>query len=254
MFKFLKRTIATVLVLYLALFALTKVIRYPEPISAIKLGLAPASKTPDLMPAHFISPAKNPTPWAIGKVELPQSVNYAGQDISLDQFFNTTKTNAFLVIKDGKLVYERYFNGKKTDSLLPTYSMAKTLTSIMIGQLITEGKLKESDTFVSILPEYKTDTDFDQITIKNLLDMNSGIGVSDNYPSGPSGWGQATRGAGTHRCARRQQEHRGVPSRHAGGLVFLELLPRRRARCPVIRGGGVIGSHRVAALEPSGSA
>ena len=191
MFKFLKRTIATVLVLYLALFALTKVIRYPEPISAIKLGLAPASKTPDLMPAHFISPAKNPTPWAIGKVELPQSINYAGEDISLNQFFSTTKTNAFLVIKDGKLVFEKYFNGKNANSLLPTYSMAKTLTSIMIGQLISEGKLKESDTFVSILPEYKAGTDFDRITIKNLLDMNSGIGVSDNYPSGPSGWGVA---------------------------------------------------------------
>jgi hypothetical protein len=59
----------------------------------------------------------------------------------------------------------------------------------MIGQLITAGKLKESDTFVSILPEYKVGTDFDKITIKDLLDMNSGLGVSDNYPTGPSGWG-----------------------------------------------------------------
>lgn len=67
--------------------------------------------------------------------------------------------------------------------------MAKTLTSIMIGQLISQGKLKESNTFVSILPEYKAGTDFDKITIKDLLDMNSGLGVSDNYPTGPSGWG-----------------------------------------------------------------
>ena len=189
MFKFIKRTIATVLILYLALFGLTKAIRYPEPISAIKLGLAPASKTPDLMPAHFIEPADSRTPWANGAAELPETVNYGGEDISLDKFLKDTDTNAFLVIKDGKLVYEKYFNGKDKDTLLPTYSMAKTLTSIMIGQLISQGKLKESDTFVSILPEYKAGTDFDKITIKDLLDMNSGLGVSDNYPTGPSGWG-----------------------------------------------------------------
>jgi CubicO group peptidase (beta-lactamase class C family) len=65
------------------------------------------------------------------------------------------------------------------------------MTSIMIGQLIAQGKIKESDTFVSILPDFKSGTSFDLVTIKHLLDMQSGIGVSDNYPSGPSGWGVA---------------------------------------------------------------
>ena len=191
MFKFLKRTVATLLVIYLALFGLTKVIRYPEPISAIKLGLAPASKTPDLMPAHIIEPADTRITWAIGEAKLPAQVEYDGENIAIEKFMDITKTNAFLVIKDGKLVYEKYFGATTKDSLLPTYSVAKTLTSIMIGQLITAGKLKESDTFVSILPEYKAGTDFDKVTIKDLLDMSSGIGVSDNYPTGPSGWGVA---------------------------------------------------------------
>ena len=191
MFKFLKRAVVIVLVIYLSLFGLTKAIRYPEPIAAIKLGLAPASKTPDLMPAHIIEPADSRISWATGSAELPTQVEYDGETISLEKFMNLTKTNAFLVIKDGKLVYEKYFNGKTKDTLLPTYSVAKTLTSIMIGQLITSGKLKESDTFVSILPEYKAGSDFDKITIKDLLDMSSGISVSDNYPTGPSGWGVA---------------------------------------------------------------
>ena len=191
MFKFLKRTVATLLVIYLALFGLTKAIRYPEPISAIKLGLAPASKTPDLMPAHIIEPADTRITWAIGEAKLPAQVEYDGENIAIEKFMDITKTNAFLVIKDGKLVYEKYFGATTKDSLLPTYSVAKTLTSIMIGQLITAGKLKESDTFVSILPEYKAGTDFDKVTIKDLLDMSSGIGVSDNYPTGPSGWGVA---------------------------------------------------------------
>jgi CubicO group peptidase (beta-lactamase class C family) len=190
-FKFLKRTVATLLVLYLAIFGLTKVIRYPEPIATIKLGLAPASKTPDLMPAHIIEPADTRIAWATATANLPKTVNYGGSIIALDKFIDETETNAFLVIKDGKLVFEEYYNGNNKDTLLPTYSVAKTLTSIMIGQLINAGKLKESDTFVSILPEYKVGTDFDLVTIRDLLDMNSGIGVSDNYPTGPSGWGVA---------------------------------------------------------------
>ena len=65
------------------------------------------------------------------------------------------------------------------------------MTSLIIGQLIDQGKVHESDTFVSFYPEFKAGTSFDKVTVKNLLDMNSGIGVSDNYPSGPSGWGVA---------------------------------------------------------------
>jgi CubicO group peptidase (beta-lactamase class C family) len=65
------------------------------------------------------------------------------------------------------------------------------MTSLVIGQLVDEGTLDESDTFVSILPKFKAGTSFDTVTIRDLLDMNSGIGVSDNYPSGPSGWGVA---------------------------------------------------------------
>jgi CubicO group peptidase (beta-lactamase class C family) len=61
----------------------------------------------------------------------------------------------------------------------------------MIGQLISQGKISESDKFVDYFPDLKAGTSFDLVTIKQLLDMQAGVGVSDNYPSGPSGWGVA---------------------------------------------------------------
>jgi len=190
--KLIRRFAITVLVLYLALFGLTKAIRYPEPIAVIKLGLAPASKTPDLMPFHYIVAAPTTyAPWKNGNSETVQNVNYDGKRITFDDFLKQTSTNAFIIIRGGKITYESYLNGKTQSTILPSYSVAKTMTSLLIGQLISEGKLKESDTFVSILPEFKAGTSFDKVTIKDLLDMNSGVGVSDNYPSGPSGWGVA---------------------------------------------------------------
>lgn len=192
MFTLIRRVAIVLVIIYAALFGLTKVIHYPEPIAAIRLGLAPASKTPDLMPAHWIIAAPSTfAPWKSGNSEEISEVTWNGKRQSFETFLKETQTNAFLVIRNGKLTYEKYFNGKTQSTVLPSYSVAKTMTSLVIGQLIDEGIIKESDTFVSILPEFKAGTSFDNVTIKNLLDMNSGIGVSDNYPSGPSGWGVA---------------------------------------------------------------
>ena len=192
MFKLISRVAISLVVVYAALFGLTKIIHYPEPIAAIRLGLAPASKTPDLMPSHWIVAAPTTfAPWQIGIAEEISQVTWNGKSVPFEQFLEETDTNAFLVIRKGKITYEKYFNGKQQSTVLPSYSVAKTMTSLVIGQLIDEGMIQESDTFVSILPEFKADSSFDKVTIKDLLDMNSGIGVSDNYPSGPSGWGVA---------------------------------------------------------------
>jgi CubicO group peptidase (beta-lactamase class C family) len=189
-FKLIRRVATVLVILYVALFALTKVIHYPEPIAAIRLGLAPASKTPDLMPAHTIT-AKPGAPWTVGTPEEITAVTWNGKSVPFEQFMEETDTNAFLVIRKGKITYEKYLNGKTASTVLPSYSVAKTMTSLVIGQLIDEGAIKETDTFVSVLPDFTAGTSFDKVTIKDLLDMNSGIGVSDNYPSGPSGWGVA---------------------------------------------------------------
>ncbi|MFM9151186.1 MAG: serine hydrolase domain-containing protein, partial [Candidatus Planktophila sp.] len=190
--KIIRNLAISIFVLYLALFGLTRAIRYPEPIASIKLGLAPASKTPDLMPYHVIKGApSDESAWVLGDQEEITEVMWQGKKVPFQVFLDATQTNAFLVIRNGKITYEKYLNGKTESTVLPSYSVAKTMTSLVIGQLVDEGTLKESDTFVSLLPEFKAGTSFDKVTIKDLLDMNSGIGVSDNYPSGPSGWGVA---------------------------------------------------------------
>lgn len=94
-------------------------------------------------------------------------------------------------MRNGTITYE-WYNKKFTPKFqFPSYSVAKTLTSLMIGKLISEGKISEIDTFIKYFPELSNGTSFDKVTIGQLLDMRSGVGVSDNYPTGPSGWGVA---------------------------------------------------------------
>ena len=143
------------------------------------------------MPSHVVEPAASPVAWTTGKETMPSTVNWDGTQIPFNEFLSKTSTNAFLVVRDGVINYEWYNKSINVHTKLPSYSMAKTLTSIMIGQLIADGKIKESDTFVKYFPQYKTGGLFDKVTIQSLLDMQAGVGVSDNYPTGPSGWGVA---------------------------------------------------------------
>jgi CubicO group peptidase (beta-lactamase class C family) len=189
--KVLKRTAIVVVILGVLLEGFTLVIRYPNPIASVRLGLAPASKTPTLMPAHTIAPSTSPIELPTGHENAPTTVTWQGSKVSWQEFLDKSYTNALLIVRNGVVTYQYYKDGFTPTTRLPSYSVGKTMLSIVVGQLVAQGKIKESDTFVSYFPEYKTGGSFDKITIQQLLDMQSGVGVSDNYPSGPSGWGVA---------------------------------------------------------------
>jgi CubicO group peptidase (beta-lactamase class C family) len=189
--KVLKRTLVVVVVLGVLLEGFTLIVHYPNPIASVRLGLAPASKTPTLQPAHVIAPSTNPIQLPTGSEKAPETVTWQGSKVKWQEFLDKSYTNALLILRNGVITYQYYKDGFTPTTRLPSYSVGKTMTSIITGQLIAAGKLKESDTFVQYFPEFKTGGSFDKITIQQLLDMQSGVGVSDNYPTGPSGWGVA---------------------------------------------------------------
>ena len=189
--KILRNSLVALVVLFLGLSAFFHFVHYPNVIAAVRLGLAPASKTPTLLPWHTVAPSTHPLQWPTGSEKMPANVTYKGVSMSWDQFLQKSYTNAFLVVREGTITYE-YYNtkaGMTPTTQLPSYSMAKTLTSLVIGQLVAQGKIHESDTFVSFFPKWKTGTSFDQVTVQSLLDMEAGVGVKDDYPNGPAGWG-----------------------------------------------------------------
>jgi len=189
--RIIRNIAIALLVIFLGLSAFFHFVHYPNVIAAVRLGLAPASKTPTLLPWHTVDPSTNPVIWPTGKEAMPSTVTYKGVSMPWDEFLQKSYTNAFVVVRNGSITYE-YYNSKAgmtSTTRLPSYSMAKTLTSLVIGQLVNQGKIRESDTFVSYFPEWKTGTSFDQVTVQSLLDMEAGVGVKDDYPNGPAGWG-----------------------------------------------------------------
>jgi CubicO group peptidase (beta-lactamase class C family) len=97
--------------------------------------------------------------------------------------FADMQTVAFLVIKNDSITHEQYWDGYGEDSHSNSFSMAKTITSILIGMAIDEGKIKGVDQPVSdFLPEFKEGENA-KLTIKDLLTMSSGINFDEDYVS-----------------------------------------------------------------------
>ena len=95
----------------------------------------------------------------------------------LESIINETDTQAFLVIKDDTLLYEQYGQGIQRDSIVTSFSTAKSFVSTLVGIAIDEGHIASvDDPITKYLPELaKRDAEFEKITIKDLLKMSSGI-------------------------------------------------------------------------------
>ena len=88
-----------------------------------------------------------------------------------------SRTTAFIVVKDGRLVYERYFNGHHRDSVETSFSVAKSFNSALVGCAIADGLVAGLDDPVTrYIPELlRRDARFARITLGHLLSMSSGL-------------------------------------------------------------------------------
>ncbi len=101
--------------------------------------------------------------------------------IPFDKYLEDNKTVAFLIIKNDTIQYEKYFKGYDQQSIVPSFSMAKSVTSILIGCAIDEGLIQSvQEPITNYIPELKKNG-FDKVTIKHLLQMTSGISFKESY-------------------------------------------------------------------------
>ena len=115
--------------------------------------------------------------------ERPLSFTYKfGSKIyTPNQFLERTYTNALLVMKDDKVVYENYRNLTGPGTHFLSMSMAKSITSILIGAALEDGYINSlGDKVETYVPELKG-TAFEGASVRDLLLMKSGVDRMDNY-------------------------------------------------------------------------
>ncbi|MBS1684917.1 MAG: serine hydrolase [Bacteroidetes bacterium] len=103
---------------------------------------------------------------------------------SLYSYLGDHGTSGFIILKDGRIVLEKYFGTFTRDSIHVWASAGKSLTSTLTGIAQQEGLLHLSDTVSDILGQGWTSADTQQerqITIRHLISMTSGL---DDNPTG----------------------------------------------------------------------
>jgi len=95
----------------------------------------------------------------------------------LDGFLERTQTQAFIVIQNDTILYEKYFDGASRDTIVTSFSCAKQWDSALIGAAIDDGYIQSvDDPITDYLPELaERNPAFSKITIYDLLRMSSGI-------------------------------------------------------------------------------
>jgi len=114
---------------------------------------------------------------------LPPDFTYdfEGRTHPAEDVLERTATDALLIMKDGRIVYEKYLNRAAADTHFISYSMAKTFNSIMLGFAIRDGAVRSvADPLIKYVPELKGSA-YDGTTLRDLLRMRSGTDWNDNF-------------------------------------------------------------------------
>jgi len=121
--------------------------------------------------------------WPLPRAErdvLSFRFRYAERELSVAELLTETYTDGFLVLHQGQIVAEHYFNGLAPDVPHLLMSVSKSVTSAIAGVLVGRGELAVSARVEEIVPELGG-TSFEGATVQDLLDMRAGTRFDENY-------------------------------------------------------------------------
>jgi hypothetical protein len=104
-------------------------------------------------------------------------------------------TDGILILHRGRIVYERYFGALAADRQHLAFSVTKSFVATVAATLVAEGALADEVTVASYLPELR-DTGLGDATIRQLLDMTTGVDYSEDYADPKSPVWELTRAGG----------------------------------------------------------
>lgn len=133
-----------------------------------------------IFPTRILAAA--PTPFSYAKSLTEPNLNplYSPANGNFSQFCQDHNTLAFLVIKNDSICYEKYHDGYADSSIVPSFSVAKSITSLLIGKAIEDGFIKSvQEPITNYIPEMRKE--FQNVTIEHVLQMTSGIAFNESY-------------------------------------------------------------------------
>jgi CubicO group peptidase (beta-lactamase class C family) len=133
---------------------------------------------------RLVRRSTTPSPLARAASEPAVRYEYQGQKFTLDDYLARNPATGLLVARGETILIERYQYGRNDRHRFTSWSMAKTVTSMLVGIAIAEGHVRSVDDPAAAYVPALADTEYGRTSLRHLLQMSSGVRFVEEYTGG----------------------------------------------------------------------
>ncbi|WP_421953601.1 serine hydrolase domain-containing protein [Polaromonas sp.] len=146
-----------------------------------RVGSWSALKTVPGIRTRTVARAAAASPLPVAAVAPVIVYRYQNVSYTLANYLDRQRTTGLLVLRNGEIVAEHYRYGRKDDARFLSFSMAKSVTSLLIGQALALGIINSLDDRADKYVKALAGSPYGATTIRQLLRMSSGLTFSERY-------------------------------------------------------------------------
>ena len=136
----------------------------------------------EILPTRQVSKSQNFYPFRYDLLDLSNlKYKFKGEEFSLEDFIQTFKIAGLIVIRNGVILYESYDFGNEETTKWVSFSVTKSVTSMLLGAAIKDGHIKSVEDKVTIYLPQLLNSNYQDVSIKQVLQMSSGIDWNEDY-------------------------------------------------------------------------
>ena len=152
-------------------------------------------------------------------IDILKFQNPDGEKVTVEQMLQETETDGFVVLQEGKIVYESYFNGMRPEIQHISQSMSKSMIGLMVS-ILWEKRLVDLEANITrYIPELEQSSGYRDTTVQQNLNMTTGTQFREDPADFDSEWNRLASAAGIGR------KIEGVP-----GSIYDFLLTMEQVR------------------------
>lgn len=120
---------------------------------------------------------------ALPRAAQPPAISYRYRNIgyTLADYLERQRATGLLVLRNGEIVAEHYRYGRKDDARFLSFSMAKSVTSLLVGQAQARGLIASLDDRADKYVTALAGSPYGATTLRQLLRMSSGLTFTERY-------------------------------------------------------------------------
>ena len=136
----------------------------------------------NFVPSRAINKSTEPYPLNYLLLDFSKlTYQYKGKTFTLEDYINKFNVAGMMIVRRGNILYENYNFGNDKDSKWISFSVTKSVTSMLLGAAIQDGFIKSiKDPVTKYLPEL-SESNYKNVSIKHILQMSSGIEWNEDY-------------------------------------------------------------------------